>query len=123
MVARRPLAGAASSAGAVLPGSEVVAQLGMASPTYAAVVVGDVLATGHADGSVRLSDPAAGTVLRVLGGHRGQVRAVSADPQGHWLASAAHATIHLWSPTTGELAVTLVASEDGWAALASRGLL
>ena len=99
---------AAGSAGAALPGSSVVNQLGMASPTLTAIAVADLLATGHDDGSVRLSDPSTGTALRVLRGHHAPVRALVADPQGRWLASAGDdATVRIWDPTTGEHRHTL----------------
>ncbi len=56
------LTGAAGTFGTALPGSPAQVQLGSSSPisALAAIHGGDILATGHADGTVRVWDPATG---------------------------------------------------------------
>ncbi|MGH3697805.1 MAG: NACHT domain-containing protein [Pseudonocardiaceae bacterium] len=114
------LTGAASTFGTALPSSPAQMQLGSTSSISAVAAIhgGDILATGHADGVVRLWDPTTGAALRTLEGHPGPVLALAADPTGHWLASAGDdQTVRLWDPTTGALLATVVGSEEGWAVL------
>ncbi|MGH3888567.1 MAG: WD40 repeat domain-containing protein [Pseudonocardiaceae bacterium] len=118
------LTGTASTFGTASPGSPAQVQLGSSSPIRAIATIhgGDILATGHADGVVRLWDPATGTALRTLEGHSGWVRALAADPGGGWLASAgADGVVRLWDPATGTLLATVVASDGGWAVLLPDG--
>jgi len=118
------LRGSASTFGAAFDGVSAQAQLGTDSAVLAlaSLADGDLLATGHIDGSVRLWDPVTGGAVRTLTGHTGGVRALAVDPQGRWLASGSDdGSVRLWDPATGEPLATLVASEDGWAALLPNG--
>ena len=115
---------AASTFGTAAPDAPAQAQLGSASPVNAVAAVhgGDILATGHDDGVVRVWDPGTGAALRTLKGHTGPVRALAADPAGGWLASAgADRVVRVWDPDTGTLLATLIASEEGWAVLLPDG--
>ncbi len=60
------LDGAASTFGTAFPSAPAQVQLGSTSPisAVAAIHSGDILATGHNDGTVRLWDPATGAALR-----------------------------------------------------------
>ncbi len=113
-----------SSAGTALPDAAVRLYVAKQSPVRSTVAFpgGNLLVTGHADGSVRLGDPERGTWLRVLRGHRGAVRALAVDPAGAWLASAGDdGTVRIWDPVRGVLRATLLVSDDGWAALLADG--
>ena len=60
------------------------------------------LATGCADGAVKLWDPTTGSVRNVLKGHRGKVRAVAYSADGTLLASAGEdRKVILWDPVNG----------------------
>jgi hypothetical protein len=70
---------------------------------------GALLASGGADKTVRLWDPATGKHLRTLAGHKSVVRGVAFSPDARWLASAGggDSTVRLWDPATGEHLRTL----------------
>ncbi|HZU34461.1 MAG TPA: PQQ-binding-like beta-propeller repeat protein [Gemmataceae bacterium] len=60
------------------------------------------LASGSADGTVRLWDPGTGKLLRVLGHHGREVTSVRFSPDGKVLASGGFdQTIRLWDPASG----------------------
>jgi WD40 repeat protein len=69
---------------------------------------GDAVASGGADGAVRLWDPVSGRQLRALSGHAGMVGAVRYSPDGLLLASAGEdGTARVWDAQTGKLLHTL----------------
>ncbi len=127
------LTGTASTFGTASPGSLAQVQLESTSPIGAIATIhgGDILATSHDDGTVRLWDPTTGTALRTLDGHTGRVWALTADPNGSWLASAGDDRgVRLWDPTTGTALRTLdghtgrvwalaADAKNGWLASAS----
>ncbi|MGH3687485.1 MAG: pentapeptide repeat-containing protein [Pseudonocardiaceae bacterium] len=113
---------AASTFGTALPGLPAQVQLGSTSPigALAAIHGGDILTTGHDDGTVRLWDPVTGVSLRTLEGHTGGVWALALGPDGSWLASAGDdGTVQLWDPTTGKALRTLKGHTGGVQALAT----
>ncbi|HZM65486.1 MAG TPA: NB-ARC domain-containing protein [Nakamurella sp.] len=63
----------------------------------AAAPDGSWLASADQDGTVRIWDPATGTVTHTLTGHTGGVLALPAAPDGSWLASAGNdRTVRIW---------------------------
>jgi WD40 repeat protein/uncharacterized protein YjbI with pentapeptide repeats/3',5'-cyclic AMP phosphodiesterase CpdA len=63
---------------------------------------GDLLVTGHNDGSIRLWDPAAGVELRVLSRHDGGIGGLAFSRDGGMLASAGgDGTVRIWDPIAG----------------------
>ncbi|HRI43922.1 MAG TPA: Ig-like domain-containing protein [Fimbriimonadaceae bacterium] len=61
-----------------------------------------IIASGNAEGLVRIWSPNDTTALRTLSGHVGAVEAVAFAPAGLTLASAGvDGTIRLWNPTSG----------------------
>jgi WD40 repeat protein len=88
----------------------------------AAPRIGDWIASAGHDRTIRIWSGGSGRHLRTLKGHTGVIRTLTADPAGRWLASASDdGTVRIWNPDTGRLDATLVASEDGWAALLPEG--
>ncbi|MBK1649326.1 NACHT and WD40 repeat domain-containing protein [Rhabdochromatium marinum] len=72
------------------------------------------VASGGADGWVRLWDPASGRELHRLAGHGGSVRALAVSPDGAWLASGEDdGRVGLWDPTSGRKLHRL-AGHHGW---------
>ncbi|KYF61481.1 hypothetical protein BE11_24410 [Sorangium cellulosum] len=65
---------------------------------------GDLLATGHGDGSVWLWDATSGQAIRELTGHLGVVNGVAFSPDGLTLASgSSDRTVRLWDVENGEV--------------------
>ncbi|MFM9965243.1 MAG: WD40 repeat domain-containing protein [Planctomycetaceae bacterium] len=83
---------------------------------------GELLASGHDDGSIRLWDAATGRELQQLTGHQDYVRSVSFSPDGARLASGSDdGTIRLWEVATGRHLATLISTAEGWAAFTADG--
>lgn len=60
---------------------------------------GQILATGHGNGSITLRDPATGQRIRTLRGHAVRIRGLKFTPDGQILISSADdGTIRLWNP-------------------------
>ncbi|MDX3833469.1 nSTAND1 domain-containing NTPase [Streptomyces europaeiscabiei] len=73
----------------------------------------NTLATGSADKTVRLWDPATGKIRTTLKGHTDQVTSVAYSPDGHTLATgSADKTVRLWDPATGKTRTTLKGHTD-----------
>jgi WD40 repeat protein len=63
---------------------------------------GSWLASAGRDETVRIWDPATGTVGHTLTGHTDWVGTLAVAPDGSWLASAsADGTVRIWDPVTG----------------------
>jgi WD40 repeat protein len=71
------------------------------------------VASGSSDKTVKLWDPATGTLQQTLEGHSDLVWAVAFSPDGKLVASASHdKTVKLWDPATGTLQQTLEGHSD-----------
>ena len=82
----------------------------------------DVLASGHADGSVRLWDAASGKALSTLSGHQASVLSVAFSPDGRSLASASDdKTVRLWDVASGRCVAILAGLPEGWVAFTPEG--
>jgi hypothetical protein len=66
---------------------------------------GDLLANGHADGSVRLWDSSTGAILRSFPGHDTAVWRIAFSPNGFCFATMSRNEIKLWQTETGALAL------------------
>ncbi|RYP42866.1 hypothetical protein DL768_010170 [Monosporascus sp. mg162] len=66
-----------------------------------------LLASGSADRTVQLWDPATGQLLRTLEGHKSWVESVAFSHDSKLLASGSgDCTVRLWDPATGQLRTT-----------------
>ncbi|MGH8887758.1 MAG: pentapeptide repeat-containing protein, partial [Egibacteraceae bacterium] len=104
--------------GAALPGAErVELQTDPGSAPCAAVAFSPdsgLLASGCADGTVRVWDAATGEPVRTLTGHTGPVLGVAFSPDSRWLATAsADRTVRVWDAARGECVRTLT-GHTGW---------
>ena len=78
-----------------------------------------LLASASNDKTVRLWDPAAGTLQSTLKGHSGKVSAVAFTSNSKLLASASNdKTVRLWDPAAGTLQSTLRGHSDRISAVA-----
>jgi WD40 repeat protein len=78
------------------------------------------LASGHADGTVRIWDPATGRLIVRLVGHLYPVRALAASPDEPLLVSGdSQGMLMLWDPDTGELRNRLQAHSAAITAVAA----
>lgn len=77
---------------------------------------GHTVATGGADGTIRLWDAASRAAMgEPLRGHKGEVTDLAFDDDGETLASAgADGTVRLWHPVTGAPRGVLRGHEDVW---------
>ncbi|WP_322779283.1 TIR domain-containing protein [Frankia sp. Cas4] len=77
---------------------------------------GTLLASGGADGTIRLHEPATGLSVSRLGGHVGAVHTVAFTPNGALLVSAgADGTVRLWDVRSARpLSTMLGLGEGGW---------
>ena len=74
---------------------------------------GRLLASGSLDKTVRLWDPATGTLQQTLEGHTDWVESVAFSPDGRLLASSSlDKTVRLWDLATGALQQTLEGHTD-----------
>jgi uncharacterized protein YjbI with pentapeptide repeats len=91
--------------GAARPADAVVAAFDGArseANTVAFSPNGELMASGHADGGVRLRDAASGNELRRLDGHSDSVSSVAFSPDGARLASASYDhSVRLWDAASG----------------------
>ncbi|KAJ5225761.1 hypothetical protein N7468_006986 [Penicillium chermesinum] len=75
---------------------------------------GQILASGSSDETIKLWDPATGTLKRTLEGHSDMVWSVAFSQNDQILASgSADETIKLWDPITGILKHTLEGHSEG----------
>jgi WD40 repeat protein len=69
--------------------------------------------SGSMDGTVRVWDVAAGTMIRTLAGHTDKVYAVATSGDGPWaLSGAKDHTLRLWDLTSGECRKVLEGHES-----------
>jgi WD40 repeat protein/nucleoside phosphorylase len=99
------------------------AQAMAASPSACNAVAwspsGDLVATGHDDGSVRLWDVVSGQAIRVLDGHSARVWSVAFAPDGQTLASgSSDHTVRLWDVNTGRFLHAFEGHEDSVSSVA-----
>ncbi|WP_442933263.1 WD40 repeat domain-containing protein [Micromonospora psammae] len=80
---------------------------------------GSWLTSGGQDGTVRVWDPASGTLRHTLTDQTGRVEALVAAPDGSWLTSGGpDGTVQIWDPIIGTLRRSL-AGHGGWVPLHS----
>jgi uncharacterized protein YjbI with pentapeptide repeats len=94
---------AAVGAAPPVPGEAVPTWVPAASLCYAVAWnrSGDLLASGHDDGVVRLWDAVSGKAIRTMVGHSGPVWSVAFSPDGTTLASGSQdTTVRLWNVAT-----------------------
>ncbi|WP_437815759.1 pentapeptide repeat-containing protein [Sorangium sp. So ce1078] len=83
-------------------GADLMWMLASACNAVAWSPSGDLLATGHHDGSVRLWDAVSGQAIRGMVGHLGPVNSVALSADGRTLASGSDdRTVRLWEVESG----------------------
>jgi WD40 repeat protein len=101
------------AAAAARPGMAVLTSHGGAVTSVAFSQDGTILATGNADGTVRLWNAATHRPIAILTGHTGAVTSVAFSQDGTTLATGnADGTVRLWNAATHRLIRTLT-SRDG----------
>jgi len=64
---------------------------------------GQILASAHQDGRVRLWDIQSRQLLLTISAHEGWVRGIAWSPDGRWLASTGEdRRARIWDPATGQ---------------------
>ncbi|XXX78777.1 pentapeptide repeat-containing protein [Sorangium sp. So ce134] len=83
-------------------GADLMWMLASACSAVAWNASGDLLATGHHDGSIRLWDAVSGQAVRGMDGHTGPVNSVAFSADGRTLASGSDdTTVRLWEVENG----------------------
>jgi WD40 repeat protein len=84
---------------------------------------GALIASGSADGRIRLWNAATGARTHVLDAHAAEVNAIAISPDGARMLSAGNdSAIRMWSLPSGELLASFIAAGDeAWTALTPAG--
>ncbi len=86
---------------------------GHAGAVLALAAHGKMLASGGADATIRLWEPATGELKRTIVNHGDRVGALAWSPDGKYLASGSRdRTVRIWQPEIGRL-VRIVRGHDG----------